>query len=555
MTLRDYARVVDRRKWVVIAAVMLTTLAAVALTTLQTPIYSASSEVLVQPRGQDGLFENQIVNLNDRAIQTEIQVIEGQAVQQRVQDDLGLAEEPPEANASAVGDTDVISITVRDASAANAATYADAYAAAYIDVRREQAVDGTAHGECRSADRHRRPAGRTRCAGRGRPASQRARRAALQLQHHARPTPCRRRTAHRWRSDHQVGRSADDAGRADADSDRRARRSRRAADRARRCIPARLPRRQGAVGGRPRDDSPTNRCWPSCPSTRHPTTDRSRSADPPTKRSRRTVGCAPTCSSSGSTGRSTSSSSPARWRGRARPPPRRTSQSCSPRPVTEWRSSTPTSGDRGCTRCSAFRRSPGFTDLLLGAEAKHIVSHIDIDGGNRLSVYPSGAVPSNPSELLSGRRTSKLLAEMGDHYDVVIVDSAPVLPVSDSVALAGAVDGVIVVAHAGRVTGGNVVETLERLGRVSAPILGLVLNQASQVDHRRATPTAATAPPRPRVGRHHLRERATGRSGRTGAVRRPRRADSVDGRFAQGLEADAPVAQVADSGEQTTSRS
>ena len=141
MTLRDYARVVDRRKWVVILAVLLATITALALTALQTPIYSTSSEVLVQPRGQDGLFENQVVNLNDRAIQTEIQVIEGQAVQQRVQDDLGLAEEPPEANASAVGDTDVISITVRDANAANAATLADAYAAAYIDVRREQAVD------------------------------------------------------------------------------------------------------------------------------------------------------------------------------------------------------------------------------------------------------------------------------------------------------------------------------------------------------------------------------------------------------------------------------
>jgi succinoglycan biosynthesis transport protein ExoP len=82
--------------------------------------------------------------------------------------------------------------------------------------------------------------------------------------------------------------------------------------------------------------------------------------------------------------------------------------------------------------------------------------------------------------MLSGRRVRQLLGEMGSHYDYVIVDSAPILPVSDSVALAGSVDGVLVVAHAGRVTEGNVTETLERLDRVSAPILGLVLNQASQ---------------------------------------------------------------------------
>ena len=96
-----------------ILAVLLTTMTALALTALQTPIYSTSSEVLVQPRGQDGLFEDRIVNLNERAIQTEIQVIEGQAVRERVQQDLGLTERPPQADANAVGQTDVISITIR----------------------------------------------------------------------------------------------------------------------------------------------------------------------------------------------------------------------------------------------------------------------------------------------------------------------------------------------------------------------------------------------------------------------------------------------------------
>jgi Mrp family chromosome partitioning ATPase len=51
--------------------------------------------------------------------------------------------------------------------------------------------------------------------------------------------------------------------------------------------------------------------------------------------------------------------------------------------------------------------------------------------------------------------------------------------VSDSVALAGAVDGVILVAQAGRVTTGEVAEALERLERVSAPVIGLALDQAA----------------------------------------------------------------------------
>ena len=76
MTSHDYGNVVIRRKWIVGAA----TLLSVVLSALQTPVYSASAEVLVQQRGQDGLFDDQVVNFNDRAIQTEIQVIEGQDV-------------------------------------------------------------------------------------------------------------------------------------------------------------------------------------------------------------------------------------------------------------------------------------------------------------------------------------------------------------------------------------------------------------------------------------------------------------------------------------------
>jgi non-specific protein-tyrosine kinase len=125
-------------------------------------------------------------------------------------------------------------------------------------------------------------------------------------------------------------------------------------------------------------------------------------------------------------------------------------------------------------------QTPGFTDLLLGVEAKAVVNHVDVSGGNRLSVYASGTIPSNPSEMLSGRRVRQLLTEMGAHYDYVIVDSAPVLPVSDSVALSAAVDGVLVVTQSGRVTDDDVAETVERLDRVNAPILGMVLNQANR---------------------------------------------------------------------------
>jgi Mrp family chromosome partitioning ATPase len=61
----------------------------------------------------------------------------------------------------------------------------------------------------------------------------------------------------------------------------------------------------------------------------------------------------------------------------------------------------------------------------------------------------------------------------------VIVDTAPVLPVADALALSRVVHGVLVVAQANRVSKKDIGETLSRLERVGAPVFGIVLNRAS----------------------------------------------------------------------------
>jgi len=496
MTLRDYAGVVDRRKWIVLAAVMLTTLTAVGLTALQTPIYSASAEVLVQPRGQDGLFENQVVNLNDRAIQTEIQVIEGQAVQKRVERELGLSEAPPDAKASAVGDTDVISINVRDANAANAAMYADAYAAAYIEVRREQAVkelldastevqgaiDGLQAELDALAENDPARAGLVaQIANFNTTLDQLRVDAALRTGGAAiiksaeipdtpiEPTPTRTAVLagvvglliglgaaflvdyldDKIRSEHDLELLAD----------------------------------RPVLAVVPIDPPPDNRpIAVSRPSDEAVEAYRGLRTNVQFLGLDQPINVIQLTSSMAGEGKTTTSANLAVVLAQA--------------------------GHRVALVDADLRRprvhevfgipqSPGFTDLLLGIEPRESVTHFDVDGGSRLSVYPSGVVPSNPSELLSGRRTKRLLSEMGKHYDFVIVDSAPILPVSDSVALAGAVDGVIVVAQAGRATDDNVVDTLERLDRVSAPILGLVLNQAAKSSIGSYTYGGYNATPRP----------------------------------------------------------
>ena len=142
MTLRDYGRVVWRRKWIVVAAMVATVAGALVMSTLQDPIYEADAQILVEPRSGDAVFEpdNPVAVANlDRAIQTEIRVMEGQQVRERVRQDLGLEELPPKVDASPVGSTDVVEVTVRSGDPRVAQQLADAYVDAYVETRRDQA--------------------------------------------------------------------------------------------------------------------------------------------------------------------------------------------------------------------------------------------------------------------------------------------------------------------------------------------------------------------------------------------------------------------------------
>ena len=71
---------------------------------------------------------------------------------------------------------------------------------------------------------------------------------------------------------------------------------------------------------------------------------------------------------------------------------------------------------------------------------------------------------------------SELLAEMKRHYDTVIFDSPPILPVADGLVLAQQLDGVLVVVRAGQTSRHALRHALRSLTNVEAPILGMVLN-------------------------------------------------------------------------------
>ena len=117
---------------------------------------------------------------------------------------------------------------------------------------------------------------------------------------------------------------------------------------------------------------------------------------------------------------------------------------------------------------------PGLTEALLGEPLEMVVNALD----QQLHVVTAGNVPPNPSEMMSNARVAELLRQLAARYEYVILDAAPILPVSDSVALARWVDGILVVAQANRVSSREATESLARLERVGAPVIGLVLNRA-----------------------------------------------------------------------------
>jgi polysaccharide biosynthesis transport protein len=93
-----------------------------------------------------------------------------------------------------------------------------------------------------------------------------------------------------------------------------------------------------------------------------------------------------------------------------------------------------------------------------------------------LYAIPCGPVPPNPAELLSSSSMQHLLAELKERFDYVVMDSPPVLHVSDARILAREVGAVILVAHGGKTPRDFVSHAKENLLHANANVIGVVLN-------------------------------------------------------------------------------
>lgn len=120
----------------------------------------------------------------------------------------------------------------------------------------------------------------------------------------------------------------------------------------------------------------------------------------------------------------------------------------------------------------------GLTSLLLKESTlEEAIYKVDIPN---LGLIPSGPVPPNPSEILGSKKMGKILEDLKNYFDVILLDSPPVLVVSDLHVLASTLDGILLVATYGVTEKNAILRAKESIIKVGGKVLGVVENKIPQ---------------------------------------------------------------------------
>jgi capsular exopolysaccharide synthesis family protein len=136
-------------------------------------------------------------------------------------------------------------------------------------------------------------------------------------------------------------------------------------------------------------------------------------------------------------------------------------------------------------------RSPGLAEVLISAasiedaikEATPVATNHSNGASavrRAVSLLPAGAIPPNPAELLESNAMEGVLEWAALHYDLVLVDSAPLPVVPDAIPVLRHVHGVVVVSRLGKTTHDEATRLHEQLTSLDAPVLGVVANRFQQ---------------------------------------------------------------------------
>lgn len=119
-------------------------------------------------------------------------------------------------------------------------------------------------------------------------------------------------------------------------------------------------------------------------------------------------------------------------------------------------------------------RGQGLSELIVGSQPLAQVLRAQV--AENLDLITTGALPPNPAELLMSPSTAQLLRELAGRYDIVIIDTPPVLAVSDTQVLAPQAGTVLLVARAEVTALGELKESAKRLSHSGVHVRGVIFN-------------------------------------------------------------------------------
>ena len=127
-------------------------------------------------------------------------------------------------------------------------------------------------------------------------------------------------------------------------------------------------------------------------------------------------------------------------------------------------------------------KNKGFSNCIAtGGDFHGFIQQIDQEN---LDILTSGPVAPNPSEILMSKRMQEFLDEVRANYDYVLIDTPPVMPVTDAAVLSTKIDGVILVIESGADKPELAQAAKERLEQAGANILGCILNKVPVTNNR-----------------------------------------------------------------------
>lgn len=119
----------------------------------------------------------------------------------------------------------------------------------------------------------------------------------------------------------------------------------------------------------------------------------------------------------------------------------------------------------------------GLTDMLVGkSDLRSVTKKIE----DSLFLITAGTIPPNPAEILGSSAMEDLIEELSTNFDYIILDTPPILPVSDTLLLASKADATLIVVNARKTKEKMVKESYSKLVEARANVIGTILNESDK---------------------------------------------------------------------------